>query len=166
MGGKAWYHDRYSDWKGGQNSICICFSILMKFLCIPHASEYTKKEQKSITFCDNLCCAYCFTSVLKQWFLGHFNSSLLHGKYLISAVISPLWYKKVVSVSLSELKTNLGAKIGEKIGGDMTVEVYIYNIIIFVASNEGMHDVAWKGGARPNIISALEISFWVIAKSV
>ena len=126
----------------------------MKFLCIPHASEYTKKEQKSITFCDNLCCAYCFTSVLKQWFLGHFNSSLLHGKYLISAVISPLWYKKVVSVSLSELKTNLGAKIGEKIGGDMTVEVYIYNIIIFVASNEGMHDVAWKGGARPNIISA------------
>jgi hypothetical protein len=38
-------------------------------------------------------------------------------------VISPLWYKKVVSVSLSELKTNLGAKIGEKIGGDMTVEV-------------------------------------------
>ena len=52
--------------KGGQNSICICFSILMKFLCIPHAIEYTKKEQKSITFCDNLCCAYCFTSVLKQ----------------------------------------------------------------------------------------------------
>lgn len=46
-----------------------------------------------------------------------------NGKYLISAVISPLWYKKVVSVSLSELKTNLGAKIGEKIGGDMTVEV-------------------------------------------
>lgn len=23
-----------------------------------------------------------------------------------------------------------------------------------MASNEGMHDVAWKGGARPNIISA------------